>query len=104
MKPIQQHILFCMGSDCKKNGNKKAYKVMKKTLKNKKQNFARCSQTKCLGACRHAPIMAVYPHGVWYKDVTSQKQIEHVIDEHLVNGKPVQSHILHQMKVTKSNS
>ena len=98
MKPIQRHILFCSGSDCKKKGNKKAYKHMKKTLKKSKQPFARCSKTKCLGACKHAPVMAVYPDGTWYSGASSKREIEAVVDEHIVGGQPIEEHVLHQMK------
>lgn len=98
MKPIQQHILFCTGSDCKKKGNKKALKLMKKALKNAKQPFTRCSQTKCLGACKKAPVMIVYPQGTWYQDVTKKAQIQAIIDDHIIGGHVVHDYVLHQMK------
>lgn len=97
MKPIQRHILFCTGGDCKK-GNKKAYKHMKKALKGAKQPFVRCSKTKCLGACKNSPVMVVYPDGTWYGDVADKKKIQAVVDEHIVGGCPVKEHLVHQMK------
>jgi len=99
MKPIQQHILFCTGSDCKKR-NKKAYKAMKSELKNSKQNFTRCSTTQCLGACKHAPVMVVYPDGTWYGDVSSS-DMKAVVEEHIVGGKPIKKQVLHQMNSEK---
>jgi NADH-quinone oxidoreductase subunit F/NADP-reducing hydrogenase subunit HndC len=97
MKPIKRHILFCNGSDCKKKGNKKAYKHMKKTLKSAKQPFARCSKTQCLGACKHAPVMVLYPEGTWYSGVTKAEDIETIVEKHIVAGCPQQDRILHQM-------
>lgn len=97
MKPIQQHILFCTGSDCKKKGNKKALKLMKKVLKAEKQPFARCSQTKCLGACKHAPVMVVYPQGTWYHNITKSAQMQAIIRGHIVDD-AVNDKVLHQMK------
>ncbi|MEO1287253.1 MAG: NAD(P)H-dependent oxidoreductase subunit E [Chloroflexota bacterium] len=97
MKPIKRHILFCNGSDCKKKGNKKAQKYMKKALKDAKQPFARCSKTKCLGACKQAPIMVVYPDGTWYSGATSQKEIQAIVNEHIVDGSPIKNNVLHQM-------
>lgn len=87
-----------MGSDCKKAGNKKAYKRMKSELKDAKQPLARCSTTKCLGACKHAPVMAVYPDGTWYSDADDQDAVRTVVEEHIVGGKPVKKYRLHQMK------
>lgn len=96
MKPIKQHILFCSGSDCKKKGNSKAYKQMKTALKDAKQPFARCSKTQCLGACKHAPVVVVYPDGTWYGGV-KPKDVEVIVDQHIVGGCPLKQHILHQM-------
>ncbi len=101
MKPIQRHILFCNGSDCKKKGNKKAIKCMKKALKGAKSNFTRCSTTGCLGACKHAPVMVVYPDGTWYSDAVSKGDIQAVVDEHIIGGCPIKDHVLHQMKELK---
>jgi len=97
MKPVKRHILFCMGSDCKKKGNKKAYKKMKKELKKSKQNFARCSKTKCLGACKKAPVMIVYPDGTWYTGIKKSKHVKLVVSDHIVGGQPLAKSVLHQM-------
>jgi len=97
MKPIQCHILFCNGSDCKKKGNKKAQKHMKKALKAAKQPFARCSKTACLGACKHAPVMVVYPDGTWYGDVDSESDIQAIVETHIEGGSPLKKHVIHQM-------
>lgn len=102
MKPIKQHILFCNGSDCKKRGNKKAFKYAKAALKDAKQPFARCSKTQCLGACKHAPVMAVYPHGNWYSGVTSKDEVRDLIETQVVKGKADDSHCIHQMSAAKS--
>jgi (2Fe-2S) ferredoxin len=98
MKPIQRHILFCQGSDCKKKGNKKAYKKVKKLLKKSNQPFARCSKTKCLGACKHAPVMVVYPDGTWYSGAKKKKHLQRIIQQHIGEGRPVSKHLLHQMR------
>jgi (2Fe-2S) ferredoxin len=98
MKPIQRHILFCDGSDCKKKGNKKAYKAMKKSLKDAKQPFARCSKTKCLGACKHAPVMVVYPDGIWYTGI-KKDDVQRIVAKHIVDGNIEEDSVLHQMTV-----
>lgn len=70
---------------------------MKRALKNSKQSFTRCSQTKCLGACKHAPVMVVYPDGTWYTGLTSDHAIDGVVTDHLVNGKRHEKYVVHQM-------
>lgn len=103
MKPIRQHILFCTGSDCKKRGNKKAYKNAKAALKDAGQPFARCSQTQCLGACKHAPVMAVYPHGNWYSGVTSKDDLRDLFETQIEQGQPLKAHCIHQMDAAASD-
>ncbi|MEL6406901.1 MAG: (2Fe-2S) ferredoxin domain-containing protein [Chloroflexota bacterium] len=100
MKPVKRHILFCDGSDCKKKGNQKAYKKMKSALKGSKQSFARCSKTKCLGACKNAPVMIVYPDGTWYTGAIKSKDIGIIVKDHIIGGKPHKKSVLHQMPST----
>ncbi|MEM9955757.1 MAG: (2Fe-2S) ferredoxin domain-containing protein [Chloroflexota bacterium] len=101
MKPIKGHILFCDGSDCKKKGNKKARKHMKKALKEAKQPFVRCSTTKCLGAYKQAPIMVVYPDGTWYSNATSKRDIQAIVEQHIVDDKPLEKNVLYQIPARK---
>lgn len=49
----------------------------------------------CLGACRGGPIMCVQPDGVWYCEMTPEN-VERVVDEHLVAGRPVADLVFHR--------
>lgn len=46
-------------------------------------------RTRCLGPCLEGPIVAVFPDNVWYKEVTPQ-DVEEIVDEHLINNRPVE--------------
>ena len=49
--------------------------------------------TGCLEPCLAGPTVVVYPDDVWYGGVTVD-DVERIIDEHLVGGRPVEFLIL----------
>ena len=50
------------------------------------------SKVDCLRVCEKGPILVVWPDGIWYTDVTTDK-IEAIIHQHIINNKPVQGWI-----------
>jgi (2Fe-2S) ferredoxin len=49
----------------------------------------RINQAGCLDRCAEGPTIVVYPEGVWYTYV-DQDDIDEIIAEHLVHGRPVE--------------
>lgn len=43
----------------------------------------------CLDRCEEGPVLVIYPEGAWYTYV-DQEDIDELIEEHLVAGRPVQ--------------
>ena len=48
----------------------------------------RINSAGCLDRCSQGPVIVVYPEGVWYSYV-DQEDIDEIVEEHLVHGRPV---------------
>ena len=46
------------------------------------------SKVDCLRICDKGPILVVWPDGIWYTDVTTEK-IEVIINQHIIHHKPI---------------
>ena len=49
--------------------------------------------TTCLGPCNLGASAVVYPEGIWYGQV-GVKDVEEIMDQHIVGGKPVERLLL----------
>lgn len=48
------------------------------------------TNTGCFGLCQKGPVVAVYPEGVWYGNVTPD-DVTVIMDRHIEGGVPVES-------------
>ena len=80
---IKKHLLLCATPTKQKcfkgNEGQKTWECLKKTLKKfendpstKNVHILR-SKADCLRICKNGPILLVWPDGIWYEKVSSEK-------------------------------
>ena len=98
MSHFSHHVFFCCNQRapgeacCQDHGaaELRAYaKDRVKALGLAGSGKVRINQAGCLDRCAAGPVLVVYPEAVWYTYV-DREDIDEIIDEHLVHGRPVQ--------------
>jgi len=94
----QRHIFLCTGRKCAPEAvQQESWTFLKRRLKelglvDAPQGVLR-SKADCLRVCLAGPIAVVYPEGVWYRDCRPDN-LERIIQQHLIGGKPVQELVI----------
>ncbi len=96
---FHRHVFLCVGDACcTSEVGHAAWEKLKEELKQRNLSLATgphaCYRTKvgCLRVCSHGPILVVYPEGTWYFGMTAER-IPRFVEEHLVNGRPIEEWI-----------
>lgn len=98
MSYYSKHVFFCTnqradGEPCCANLDAVAMhahaKERVKALGLAGRGKLRINKAGCLDRCDEGPCLVVYPEGVWYAYV-DRADIDEIIDEHLVHGRPVE--------------
>lgn len=100
MSAYKRHLLVCTGPRCTQNGESQALfdqlgEKFKAAGIDKGDLRVKRTRTHCFATCKSGPIMCVQPDGVWYYNV-NEKNLQRIIDEHLVGGRPVEDLIYHR--------
>ena len=107
MLKFDKHIFICTNQRAGKPGEKPScgethgleiVESFKKKLKDKKLPIkVRAQRAGCLDVCLYGQTIVVYPAGIFYVGV-EQKDVDEIIEEHIINNRPVQRLILDKSK------
>lgn len=84
------YLLICGGTGCHATGSLKVKDALISELAAKQlQDKVEVVETGCNGFCAMGPIMVVHPGDVFYQKITTG-DIPTIVQDHLINGKPVE--------------
>ena len=100
MSYYQRHVFFCCNQRdagdprgcCNDKGASRVRDYAKQKTKQlglAGQGKVRINQAGCLDRCAEGPVMVVYPDAVWYRYV-DEEDVDEIIEQHLVHGRPVE--------------
>ena len=102
MFKFDKHIFICTNQrlhgaerpSCGEEHGLEIVDAFKKKLKEKKLSIkVRAQKSGCLDICFYGQTVAVYPEGVFYVNI-QLADVDEIIEEHILNNRPVQRLLL----------
>lgn len=80
--PVEKHVFVCANADCAERGSVPMLRRMRSEVKAEGLGRRiRVTKTACMGRCGEGPSVAVYPDGIWYRNVT-EDDVPEIVTEH----------------------
>ena len=98
MPHLDKHVFICTNrrdennpkGSCAHKGSEAICDAFKKEMHARGlKGQMRANSSGCLDQCAKGPSVVVYPEAVWYT-VPRVEDVKEIVDEHLVNGRPVE--------------
>ena len=101
---ISHHLLLCVMSQkeacCDSPSGLKTWDKLKTLLKKfdledpkRSGGIVLRSKVDCLRICKNGPILLIWPDGIWYGGVTTER-MEVILYEHIMRGNPCSDWII----------
>lgn len=89
-RPLHVFVCTTVGRHhCAGQGSEKLLQHLRDRVESENLAHVRTTRMGCNQQHHQGPIVIVYPDGVWYGHV-SPRDMDTIIDEHLINGRPVE--------------
>ena len=108
MAKFQKHVFICVNERdpadpkgcCASKGSVEIAAAFKRRLHERGlKRVVRANKALCLDQCAQGATIVVYPEATWYGHVTLA-DVDEIIDEHIVGGRPVERLVLPPDKLT----
>jgi NADH-quinone oxidoreductase subunit F/NAD(P)H dehydrogenase (quinone)/NADP-reducing hydrogenase subunit HndC len=91
-EPDVFHLMVCGGTGCHATGSIAVIERLREDVAQKGlQDKVRVIETGCNGFCAMGPILVVHPGDIFYQKLSAD-DVSVIIDEHIINGKPVEKY------------